>query len=194
MNIERRESVLRIEQDEVVFEGRFSTTTQRHFTNTRDGKHGVWEVFSRKGATGRVVGVLGVTSAFDAVLVNIYRVPLRAWVVSLVYGGCMSGESETQTAQREFQEETGYVINEPRLLFAGPFAPGVMADEMSVFVGFGATPSGAASCDVAEDIDILVLPLRDATKELASLSLSGKALVDVKVFGALYATKEICGL
>lgn len=192
MNVKKRKSFLRIERDELVYNGKFTTVTRRHFTNTRSHKKGVWEIVTRKGAIGRVVGILGITPSYDAILVKVWRVPLQAWVIQLCYGGAVEREGESNAALREFQEETGYIISQtPHLLFAGPFAPGIMADELAVYVGFNAVRRGRIRRDSAEDIEVIRIPLDSAPKQLTSLSLSGKILVDVKVFGALYAAKNM---
>lgn len=192
MKIKVRQTVLEVGEDELVYDGRFITVTSRGFTNIRDNKKGVWEVVNRKGAVGNVVGVLGVTRYFEAVLINIYRIPLMSWVVQLCYGGARKGEQEIAAARRELAEETGYRAEKMEKLFEGPFKPALTAETAAIYMATGAVQEHKGRLEAAEDIDVLLLPLRSAVDELRQISRD--VSVDIKTYGALYVARELLGL
>ena len=75
---------LTFQQDESAFEGKFLRVIRRHFLD-RAGKPAFWEVVSRK-TYGPIVAVLPVTTENELVLVRIYRVPARAYVLEMCAG------------------------------------------------------------------------------------------------------------
>ncbi len=189
MNIQTRKSILEVGEDRVVYDGQFITVTSREFTNIKKNKKGVWEVVNRKGTVGNVVGVLGVTENLEAILVNIYRVPLKSWIVQLCYGGAKEGEKEETAAGRELIEETGYRAEKMEKLFEGPFNPAITDEVAAIYLATGSVQVHKGRREAAEDIDVLLFPLKSAVDELRRISQD--ILVDIKVYGALYAAMDL---
>jgi len=150
----------------------------------RDG----WEFTSRGNASGVVV-LIAVTDADELVLVEQYRKPLRAAVVELPAGlvGDLADPDEPllDAAQRELEEETGYVAAQMEILMACPSSAG-MSDEVITFVlATGLRRVGPGGGDDSEEIEVTAVALDQVDAWLVAQAAAGKP-VDPKVFTALY--------
>lgn len=150
----------------------------------RDG----WEFTSRCNASGVVV-LIAVTDADELVLVEQYRKPLRAAVVELPAGlvGDLADPDEPllDAAQRELEEETGYVAAQMEILMACPSSAG-MSDEVITFVlATGLRRVGPGGGDDSEEIEVTAVALEEVDAWLVAQAAAGKP-VDPKVFTALY--------
>ena len=126
-------SKLKILKDEIVFEGTYMRAIKRHFTG-RTGQPCYWETMERK-TNRHVVGIVGITSKNEIILVRSYRVPLKSYVLELCAGLIDDKkESEEKAARREFLEETGYLATKVERLVSGPFDTGRASDEMAIFL------------------------------------------------------------
>jgi ADP-ribose pyrophosphatase len=150
----------------------------------RDG----WEFASRCNATGVVV-LIAVTDAGELVLVEQYRKPVEASVVELPAGlvGDLADPDEPllDAAQRELEEETGYVAAQMEILMACPSSAG-MSDEVITFVlATGLRRVGPGGGDDSEEIEVTAVALDQVDAWLVAQAAAGKP-VDPKVFTALY--------
>lgn len=150
----------------------------------RDG----WEFASRCNATGVVV-LIAVTDAGELVLVEQYRKPVEASVVELPAGlvGDLADPDELllDAAQRELEEETGYVAAQMEILMACPSSAG-MSDEVITFVlATGLRRVGPGGGDDSEEIEVTAVALEQVDAWLVAQAAAGKP-VDPKVFTALY--------
>lgn len=150
----------------------------------RDG----WEFASRCNATGVVV-LIAVTDAGELVLVEQYRKPVEASVVELPAGlvGDLADPDEPllDAAQRELEEETGYVAAQMEILMACPSSAG-MSDEVITFVlATGLRRVGPGGGDDSEEIEVTAVALEQVDAWLVAQAAAGKP-VDPKVFTALY--------
>jgi len=150
----------------------------------RDG----WEFATRSNASGVVV-LIAVTDAGELVLVEQYRKPVEASVVELPAGlvGDLADPDESllDAAQRELEEETGYVATRMEVLMSCPSSAG-MSDEVITFVlATGLRRVGPGGGDDSEDIEVTAVALEQVDAWLADQTAQGKP-VDPKVFTALY--------
>jgi len=150
----------------------------------RDG----WEFASRCNATGVVV-LIAVTDAGELVLVEQYRKPVEASVVELPAGlvGDLADPDEPllDAAQRELEEETGYMAAQMEILMACPSSAG-MSDEVITFVlATGLRRVGPGGGDDSEEIEVTAVALDQVDAWLVAQAAAGKP-VDPKVFTALY--------
>ena len=94
-----------------IFSGRLLDI--RHLTKILpDGRSDVWEVASyRDNLT--AVGVLGFEKSTDSlILIENYRPSLGSWNLEITGGLPFIGESVEDAAVREYEEETGWVVEE----------------------------------------------------------------------------------
>lgn len=176
--------------DTVVFDGKYIQTILRSI-RARDGKCVTWEMVRRK-THGRIVAVLPVTFQKEVVLLKIYRVPPRAYILEACAGLMdRAGESEENAARREMLEETGYVSEKLVPLFAGPFNSGLVEDEIVYFLAPDARKVQEPTLENAEDIELVALPLSEIFTYLQNPPENLKA--DIKLFSALYFLEKMYG-
>jgi len=165
-------------QDITRYRGRYLSLLER------DG----WEFASRCNASGVVV-LIAVTDAGELLLIEQYRKPVEASVVELPAGlvgdAADPDESLLDAAQRELQEETGYLAAQMEILMSCPSSAG-MSDEVITFVlATGLRRVGPGGGDDSEEIEVTAVALERVDAWLAAQAAAGKP-VDPKVFTALY--------
>jgi ADP-ribose pyrophosphatase len=152
----------------------------------RDGR---WEYVRRVNARGAVF-VLAVTPDRELVLVEQFRVPLRAHSIELpagIFGDEESPADETAEACaiRELEEETGFRGAQARLLFHGPVAPG-LTNEMLYLVRVENLARVHAGGGVGgEDIRVHAVPLRGIHDWLEAKRRDG-LLVEPRIYAGLH--------
>lgn len=174
---------LRFEPDEELWKGKFISVQKRPFTNVESGKSGHWELVKRE-VHGRIVGVMAVTPEMEVILIKIFRVPLKRYVIECAAGlPDQPGESEEALARRELLEETGYACDELAEVVTGPLNGGLIADEIVYFLGTGAKKVAEPEHENAEDIEVLKIP-RDGLEHFLRHPPEG-ALVDLKIWALI---------
>lgn len=150
----------------------------------RDG----WEYVTRTNATAVAV-LIPVTDDAQLVLVEQYRIPVRARVIELPAGlagdGEHAGEALVDAAARELEEETGYTAQRLVRLFDSPSTAGLSDEMVTFFLARGLQRVGPGGGDASEDIRVHHVPLASAGAWLAARQAEG-LLLDPKVFSALY--------
>lgn len=110
------------------------------------------------------------------VLTRQFRLPafLNGGVTHLLEtcaGGIEDGDPRASVI-RETQEETGYVIKEPRLVFQAYMSPGSVTEKIYFFVAAYAAADrvheGGGLAEEGEDIETVEMPFEDALALLAS--------------------------
>ena len=169
--------------DEEVWKGKFISILKRPFTNVESGKGGHWELVKRE-VHGRIVGVMAVTPEKEVILVKIFRVPLKQYVIECTAGlPDRPGEGDAELAQRELLEETGYQCDELTEVVSGPLNSGLTDDVMVLFLGTQARKVAETAHENAEDIEVLKIP-RDELEDYLKNPPDG-ALVDLKIWALL---------
>jgi len=153
-------------------------------------RQGRWEYAARVNARGAAM-VLALTAAREIVLVEQWRVPMRARVVELPAGlvGDDAGrdESAAATALRELEEETGYTGTRAVRLTGGPASPGMSTEQLELYGVRAARrvgPGGGAVHE-GEDITVLVVPLV-AVHDFLRAQASRGALLDPRIYAGLW--------
>lgn len=157
----------------------------RHLQLVNDGG---WEYATRVQGTG-VVAIVAVTSDNELVLTEQFRRPVNKKVIDLPAGlsGDIvgeEGEEHTRAAQRELFEETGYKARELKFIATCPTTPGMVSEEISLFLARDVKRVGAGGGDESEDIKVHVVPLDKIIAWLARKSTK-KTCIDMKVYAAL---------
>lgn len=148
-----------------------------------------WEYTERVGASGVVV-IVPLTPAGEIVLVEQYRRPLGARILELPAG--LSGDKKEfqdealeSAALRELEEETGFKAAEIRFLCSGPSAAGSSNTLIHFYLATGLQKTGDGGGDEHEDIQVHVVPLKDAEAFAEARQKEGR-LVDPKLYIGLY--------
>jgi ADP-ribose pyrophosphatase len=152
----------------------------------RDGR---WEYVARVNARGAVF-ILAVTPQDELVLVEQYRVPLKARTIELpagIYGDEESELDQTpeQCALRELEEETGFRARRARLLLTGPVAPGLTTEIMFLVRLEELTRVHAGGGVDGEDITVHTVPLARARDWLDAKRRAG-LMVEPRIYAGLY--------
>ena len=182
-------SKLIIEKDEIAYDGKYMQTIRRHFKNCETGERGIWEMVRRK-THGRIVCIVPITQKKEVILVKIFRVPAKSWIIEACAGLMdRKGESEELLARRELLEETGYKVGRAVKLMEGPYNSGLTADEIITFLGFGAKKVQEPFLEPSEDIEVIKVPIKRLGKFLKNPPAAAK--VDIKLFAVLYHLEKI---
>lgn len=148
-----------------------------------------WEYVERRGRAAGVM-IVAVTAERKLLLVEEYRVPVRANVLSLpagLVGDEGRRESARTAARRELREETGYSARAFRFLGAGPVSPGLASEHVSFFLAEGVRRRGEPSGD--ETITVRSVPLENL-REFARR----RARAGVEIHAMLWAGLRLAGL
>ncbi len=116
--------------------------------------------------------VLPITRLDEAVMVDVYRHPLKKTSFECPAGG-LDGNSPETTAIRELEEETGYVASE--LLPLGSFdgGPGSSNENFSLFLAPNVVPGGKVAHENTEQITVRLVPIADLVADALAGKLDG---------------------
>lgn len=166
--------------DTILYAGRFLNFVKRDTPK-------VWEFVARTNNV-RAAFIAATTPAGELILVSEYRVPCLAYVVSLPAGlvaDLDSNESLIQSANRELEEEAGYIASSVTFLTEGPSSAGLTSELISIVRADGLTPSGSGGGVEGEDITVYKVPLAQIDGFLTAKAAAG-FLIEPKIYAALY--------
>jgi len=148
-----------------------------------------WEYTERVASSGVGV-VVPVTPQGEIILVEQYRKPLKARVLELPAGLAgdkaeFENEAFEAAALRELEEETGYRAGAIKFLASGPSAAGSSNTLIHFYLASQLEKTGDGGGDEHEDIEVHVVPLKEA-EAFAAARLKEGRLVDPKLFVGLY--------
>lgn len=159
-------------EDELLLQTRRFRVVRRRDTSPA-GKLHDREVVVHPGA----VVILPMVDERRVCLIRNYRAAVRGTLIELPAGTLEPGEDPQQTAERELIEETGYTAGQTRLLTQFYMSPGILNEQMRLYVATDLTP-GDAQREAGEEIENLVLPWEEAMELARSGQIQdGKTLV-----------------
>lgn len=164
---------------ELLYEG-------KHLRLLKDGR---WEYAQRLSNRGAVF-VLAVTRERELILVEQYRVPLRARTLELPAGilgdeAAFPDESPESCALRELEEEAGYRGGSARLITVGPVAPGLTSEILHLVLAEDLTRVSAGGGVGGEDIIVHTVPLAEVHRWLEQRREAG-LLIEPRIYTGLY--------
>jgi 8-oxo-dGTP pyrophosphatase MutT (NUDIX family) len=150
------------------------------FLRTADG----WEYLENEKSR-HVVAVAAVTPDGMLVLVEQDRPPVMATVLELPAGLAETVHLPAE-ACREFSEETGGQLLNPKELFKAPVLPGLTSSTLHVYTGDAHSIRRTNDAPLASEVTaVVLLPLTPLLRgDISSLSLHAR-IVDQTVYSAL---------
>jgi ADP-ribose pyrophosphatase len=124
-------------------------------------KTGTWEYAARRSDIGAAV-ILALTDADEIILVEQYRVPLKARTIELpagLIGDTTAADTPAAAAARELHEETGFEAAHWQDIGIFATSPGMSSEVFSLFKATGLRRTGAGGGVDGEDIAVHVVPL-----------------------------------
>ena len=123
----------------------------RRFQTGRSGDQLERHVILHPGA----VTVLPILEDGRAVLLKQYRVAVEKHLIELPAGTCEPNEEPIITAGRELAEETGYIAGKIEPLTVFYSSPGILHEEMHLFLATDLKP-GPSNLEDGEDIELIL--------------------------------------
>ncbi len=178
---------MKIIRRETVFEGNYLMVVKKYF----EGKgKGAWEVVERKGTYGKgAVVVVALTKEREVILERNWRVPLESFVIQFPAGLLdRKGETEEEAARRELLEETGYKAGKLIPIVSVPLCPALTSTQATHFFAPEVEYIGGEEKDIAEEIEVLKLPVAKLGNFLLNLPENTK--LDLRVVGILWVLER----
>ncbi|MFP4050131.1 MAG: NUDIX domain-containing protein [Thermoplasmata archaeon] len=105
------------------------------------------------------------------VMIKNYRYPIDEMVLELPAGLIDEEESPIETAERELEEETGYILKDAEKLVEYHPIASLNTQKAHLFIG-DAEEGGKINRDKGEEIEIKIIPIKKIYKKLENRELS----------------------
>ena len=128
-----------------------------HLQKLRNGQTVTRHVIVHPGA----VAIIPLLEGERVCLIRNYRIAVGKTLVELPAGTIENNDPPEETAKRELQEETGYTAERWTKLSPFYMSPGILKEQMHLFVAEGLT-LGATAREAGEEIDNLIVPWHEA--------------------------------
>ncbi|WP_404335419.1 NUDIX hydrolase [Sphingomonas sp. MMS12-HWE2-04] len=145
-------------------------------------RQGKWEFVSRARGLQAAV-IVAIDDADHVLLVEQYRVPLGKRCLELpagLIGDEHDGDTVTEAARRELEEETGYSCERVEELGFFHSSPGMVSEGFTLVRAHGLTRIGAGGGVAGEDITVHRVPRKAIAAFVADKRSEGVA-IDVKL-------------
>jgi ADP-ribose pyrophosphatase len=144
-----------------------------------DGRLAYREIVEHPGAA----AVVAVTDDDHLILVRQYRKAVEATLLEIPAGTREPGETPLHCAQRELAEETGYAAREMQPLVTFVPSPGILSEEIAIFLARGLTPVPRTVAAEEADLRVVRIP-RDRIPALihAGEIRDAKSLIGLMLF------------
>lgn len=126
------------------------------------GRRAVFEVVEHRGA----VAMVALTAEGHVLLVRQFRQAVGAELLEVPAGTIEPGETPLACARRELAEEVGRAADRWEALTAFYPSPGVLSEELHVFLAEGLRPAAAPREE--EDLRVESMPLEDAYRRIGA--------------------------
>jgi ADP-ribose pyrophosphatase len=120
-----------------------------------DGSRHEWVYFKGPRAKPSAVAVAALTEDNKIILTKQYRHPMGKAIYDLPAGGIHEGETPTQAALRELEEETGYTAEKLKWIGRFSWAPSNMAGTVEIFFTKALKPKGRFNPEEIVNIELV---------------------------------------
>jgi len=173
---------IRLVKRQRIYRGRIITLVREVYQ--AGGRRFAREIIRHPGA----VVVVPMVDRSHLLFVRQYRRAVGRELLELPAGTLNRGESRLACARRELEEETGWRAHRLKRISQFYTAPGVLSEEMTVFLAEGLSPS-AAHPEPDEIVTPVMLSLRAASRKVQT-----GAIRDAKsIIGVLLAQRLLAG-
>ena len=178
---------MKIVKREVVYSGKYLRMVNDYFQS--DKGTGVWETVERLNVNNGAVVIVAITRDNKIILERNWRVPLQSYVIQLPAGLTdKKAETREQAARRELLEETGYLANELFPIIDSPESAVLTPTRVIHYLAKNVEYVGKEKRDIAEEIEVIKIPLSDLGDFL--LNLPSDTLLDLRVTGLLWVLEK----
>jgi ADP-ribose pyrophosphatase len=168
-------------QQETILKSRIFDVVRK--TERRDGKELVRDIVIHPGA----VAIIPVLPDGRIVLIENWRTAFDEHLLEIPAGTREPNEEPEKTAIRELAEETGYRAGTIRQLTMFYTSPGILREEMYVFLATDLT-EGETNLDEGEEIQTRIVDFKDAVSMVRSGEIKdGKTVAAI----LLYAMEQL---
>jgi ADP-ribose pyrophosphatase len=133
--------------------------------------------------------IFAVTADKRVVMIRQYKHGYGEIVLELPAGALERGEDPRACAARELEEETGFIAPALELLAEFAADPTSSTGRLYLFLGRDASPTGRAAPEATENIEAMLVPLREVLARVRS----GEVFVQSHV-AAIYTALDHLGL
>jgi ADP-ribose pyrophosphatase len=145
-----------------------------------DGNQSTREVVEHAGA----VAVIALDDEDNIVMVQQYRKPLDMVLTEIPAGTMAKDEDPLLCAQRELEEETGYLASQWEKIVTYYSAPGFTDEKLHIFMARGLS-QGVTHPDPDEFIEVKFVPLAEAFQAVyAGGIIDGKSIIAIQYMAA----------
>ena len=137
-----------------IFRGR-AVTLRVDEVRLPSGRLGHWEIIEHPGAA----AVVAVTDDDHVILVRQHRKAVEGVLLEIPAGTLEPGETPLRCAHRELAEETGFQAREMRPLVTFVPSPGILTEEITIFLARGLAPVPRAIEPEEEGLGVVRVPL-----------------------------------
>lgn len=149
---------------------------------------GGWEYVDNERSR-HVVAVAAVTPEGMLVLVEQHRPPVATTVLELP-AGLAEANNLAAEAAREFHEETGLCLLDPKELFTAPVLPGLTTSILHVFTGVAVAAMAPLSKDIEREVTDVILVSLEPLLDGDTSALRRASVVDRTVYSALFHLQQ----
>jgi len=166
-------------EEPILLQARVFKVVERTMTG-RSGKTLKRQVVKHPGA----VGIVPILDDGRVLLIRQFRITFEREIYEIPAGTLEQGEEPIETAKRELVEETGYFPSEIRRLTAIYTSPGILQEELTIYLATNLREGKSAPEDGEK------ITLEPKTWEEIEKMIDREEIVDAKTLAGLYLAKR----
>ena len=162
-------------KSDTIYEGRI-ITVRVETVELPDMKYAKREIVDHA----RGVGMVALNEENEIYLVRQYRIAVKETLLEIPAGLVEPGETPSQAASRELQEEIGQKANSMEYLMDAYASPGFTNEKLSLFLATDLEPSSLPQDDT-EFIEVVTLPIEEAYEKVLNLEITdSKTIIGIQ--------------
>lgn len=134
-----------------------------------DGSKGVY-AFTERVDAGAMI--LSITNGRKILFLREWRYPIQNWTYCFPFGGREEGETFLEAAQRELQEETGFVASDWTDLGILHIDPGQNSQTTPIFLARGLTQTGSLQKEISEIHEVCIFSFEQVDEMISKREIT----------------------